>query len=165
MVELLLFVQTVQMDGQLLRFKMAEVGLKLDIMSDNRIEDEYKKWEPLINIPTILYCEGIHDDCEGFRILLSEESNARYILRIKFDFVRIFRKADEGDLMRTIAARPAIGESTLFLVENSSLIKWFHDETFSIHTKRNIKHFAIYTPNDCIDVLSDVDPIVEWLNP
>lgn len=128
------------------------------------MDDIYKNWEPLKDIPRILYCEGIHDDYEGFRILLTGEDERSPMLRIKFDAVRFYKNSDEGDLLRTIASINNPGRSSLFLVENSSWIKWFHEETCDIHKNKNFKHFAIYTPNDCIDVISEFDPTVEWLN-
>jgi hypothetical protein len=128
------------------------------------MENIYKKWEPLKDIPRRLYCEGIHDDYEGFRILLRENDRSP-VLRIMFDTVRSYRKSDEGDLLRTIASINDPSRSSLFIVDNSSWVKWFHEETYDIHKDRDIKHFAIYTPDDCIDVLSEFEPKVEWLNP
>lgn len=128
------------------------------------MESIYKNWEPLENIPRILNCEGIHDDYEGFRILLRENDRSP-VLRIMFDAVRSYRKSDEGDLLRTIASINDPGRSSLFIVDNSSWVEWFHEETYDIHKDRDIKHFAIYTPDDCIDVLSEFEPKVEWLNP
>lgn len=128
------------------------------------MENIYKKWQPLKDIPRVLYCEGIHDDYEGFRILLRENDRSP-ILRIMFDAVRSYRKSDEGDLLRTIASISDPGRSSLFTVENSSWVKWFHEETYDIHKDRDIKHFAIYTPDDCVDALSEFEPKVEWLNP
>ncbi|MFA6095073.1 MAG: hypothetical protein WC757_04285 [Candidatus Paceibacterota bacterium] len=128
------------------------------------MNDIYINWEPLKDIPRVLYCEGIHDDYEGFRILLVGEDERSPILRIKFDSARSYKNSDEGDLLKTIASINNPGRSSLFLVENSSWIKWFHEETYGIHKNKNFKHFAIYTPNDCIDVMSEFAPIVEWLN-
>lgn len=128
------------------------------------MENIFVRWDPLDDIPETLNCEGIHDDYEGFRILLKDAGGSGAVLRIKFDFLRSYRKSDEGDLLKTISNNRHIGKSTLFLVENSSYVNWFHEETIGIHLNRVIKHYAIYTSNDCIDVLSDAEPIVEWLN-
>lgn len=127
------------------------------------MENIYKNWEPLVNIPRILHCEGLHDDYEGFRILLRKD-NYSPVLRILFPTTRFYKKSDEGDLLRTIASINDPGRSTLFMVENSSWVKWFHEETFDVFKDKDIKHFAIYTPDDCIDVLSEFEPKVEWLN-
>ena len=124
----------------------------------------YNIWKPFEDIPRTLYCEGIHDDHEGFRILL-RENECSPVLRIMFDAVRSYRNSDEGDLLRTVASINDPGRSSLFKVDNSSWVEWFHEETFDIHKDREIKHFAIYTPNDCIDVLSVFEPKVEWLKP
>jgi hypothetical protein len=128
------------------------------------MENIYKNWKPLKDIPRTLHCEGIHDDYEGFRILLRENDHSP-VLRIMFDAVRFYKKSDEGDLLRTIASINDPGRSSLFIVDNSSWVKFFHEETYNIHQDRDIKHFAIYTPDDCIDVLSEFEPKVEWLDP
>ncbi|MDD1617269.1 MAG: hypothetical protein CG439_2414, partial [Methylococcaceae bacterium NSP1-2] len=123
------------------------------------MENIYKNWEPLKNIPPRLHCEGIHDDYEGFRILLRENYHSP-VLRVLFDAVRSYRWSDEGDLLRTVASINNPSRSSLFKVDNSSWVKWFHEETYDIHKERDIKHFAIYTSDDCIDVLSEFEPKV-----
>jgi hypothetical protein len=128
------------------------------------MENIYKNWEPLKNIPRKLCCEGIHDDYEGFRILL-RENNYSSVLRILFDAVRSYKWSDESDLLKTVASINDAGRSSLFIVDNSSWVKWFHEETYDIYKDSDIKHFAIYTSDDCIDVLSEFEPKVEWLNP
>lgn len=122
----------------------------------------YKNWTPIDNIPQRLYCEGIHDDYEGFRVLLRENDKTP-ILRIMFDFVRVYRKLDESDLLRTVASIKIQKKTPLFIVDNSSLVEWFNEESYGIYKDKDIKHFAIYTSNDCIDILSEFEPKVEWL--
>ncbi len=126
-------------------------------------KDQYEKWIPLEKIPPRLYCEGLHDDYEGFRILLKGDDPNSSILRITFDATLAYRNIDEGDLLRTIQARPDIGHFSLFTVECSTWLKWFHSESCEIHDGENIVHYAIYAANDCIDVLSAFEPSVEWL--
>lgn len=126
--------------------------------------DQYKKWLPLDSIPSRLYCEGIHDDYEGFRIIVRGEGDDSSLLRISFDVALAYRNVDEGDLVQTIQLRPELGSFSLFVVENSSWVEWFESESCGLHSRKNIVHYAIYTSNDCIDVLSEFEPFVDWLN-
>ena len=128
------------------------------------MKNRYKKWYPLENIPVHLYCEGLHDDYEGFRILLRGDDPTSPVLRISFSPSLAYRNIDEGDLLRTIYGIPDLGASSLFMVENSTWLEWFQEESHGIHDGEDIMHYAIYTANDCIDVLSAFDPTVEWID-
>ena len=123
---------------------------------------EFRKWIPIEGLSGNLYLEGLHDDYEGFRLLLKEESNQQRILRITFDPALSYRNTDEGGLLRTIGNKD-LGTWSLFIVENSDYLMWFNEESYGIHQLENIIHYAIYTPNDCLDILSIYPPKVKWL--
>jgi hypothetical protein len=127
-------------------------------------KDQYIKWEPIENIPTRLYCEALHDDYEGFRIILRGEAKDSRTLRITFDLPLAYRNMDEGSLLKSLKNIKTPGDSSLYFVNDSSWIEWFHQESCGIYKGKNIIHYAIITPNDCIDVLSEYAPNVEWLN-
>ncbi len=126
--------------------------------------NNFTKWEPLPEISSHLTCEGLHDDYEGFRILLKGTEPDSLTLRITFDPALAYRNVDEGDLLQTISEIKSPGESSLFIVKNSSWKKWFNEESSGLHNDDDIIHYAIYTADDCIDVLSAFAPNVEWLN-
>lgn len=128
------------------------------------MKNKYLKWNPLEGIPSHLSCEGIYDDYEGFRILLKGDETTAAMLRITFDAASAYRNIDEGDLLRTITAVKDTGKSSLYTVENSSWIEWFREESLGKHSKTRFIHYAIYTENDCIDVITEFEPEVEWLN-
>ena len=123
----------------------------------------YKKWIPIDGIPKRLFCEAIHDDYEGFRILLRGEDNSSSMLRITFESLLAYRNIDEGNRLKTMEQATNFGSSSLYIVEDSTWIKWFNEESYGIHKSNKIIHYAIYTPNDCIDVLSEYEPKIEWL--
>jgi hypothetical protein len=125
----------------------------------------YKKWEPINNIPDELYLEGLYDDYEGFRLLLKGDNVRSKMMRIKFDSVLLYRNIDEGDLI----LYPRVNEQSnqklwcLYIVSESDLLSWFHSVSQNIHEAKKLIHYAIYTPNDCIDIITDLEPNVEWL--
>jgi len=49
------------------------------------------------------------------------------------------------------------------VLENSRSLEWFHKESYEIRKDDNPLHYAIITPNNCIDVISSSLPKVEWL--
>ena len=131
------------------------------------VMDQYKKWEPIENLPDVLYCEEVHDDIEGFRVLLRGEEVSSPTLRILFHKVLLFRNIDELHLMATwrrLGEVEAMEESSLFIVENSSLFELFQKESDGIFEGKEIVHYAIYTPNDCLEIISEGKPKVEWMN-
>lgn len=126
-------------------------------------DEIFKQWKPVEGIPKKLYCEAIHDDYEGLRVILKGEDNQSNVLRLFFETVLAYKNIDESYLLRTIEKIDSPGESTLYTVENSNWIKWFCEESYDTIEKNSITHYAIYTPNDCIDVLSEYEPKIEWL--
>jgi len=124
----------------------------------------FRKWEPLSDLPDEMYLEGLHDDYEGFRLLLKGASGNRKMLRISFDSSLAYRNINEGDFLKTVEDSEGLTKWCLFTVENSAYEKWFHEQSYNIHASEDIVHYAIYTPNDCVDILSAYPPQVEWLN-
>jgi len=124
------------------------------------------KWEPFKELPIARwYCEGLHDDYEGFRVLLSGEEKSAPTVRLLFDNVYFYQNRDEG---KFIVHEPSEGQfefpHPFYILENSSLLNRFHEESSDIYSEQRIKHFAIYTANDCIDVLSVDNPATERLS-
>ena len=125
----------------------------------------YIKWNPIDSLPDCLYLEGLHDDYEGFRVLLRGVDIHSRMLRIAFDLPLFYRNIDEGSFLKTLHAITEQERWALYTVENSSLISWFQEESYGvIYRNRQIVHYAILTPNDCIDILSEHEPHVGWLN-
>ncbi|GBC59932.1 hypothetical protein DENIS_0874 [Desulfonema ishimotonii] len=124
----------------------------------------YQKWEPIRLTHKPLYCEAVYDDYEGFRILFKGEDKTSPMLRVSFESVLTYRNIDEGDYMHTLDLIDNESGHPFYIVNNSSLVKWFHKESYGIHEDTIITHYAFYTSNDCIDVLSSFEPKVGWLN-
>ncbi len=127
-------------------------------------EEYYHIWEPIKGIPSELFVEALHDDYEFFRILLKGKSPQSKMLRIYFDSIFAYRNLDESYRLRTWNKFKGDRPSSLFIVENSKWLKWFHEESQGLYHENPIKHYAIHTVQDCIDILSEYEPLVEWLN-
>ena len=115
-------------------------------------------------IPNDLSVEGIHDDFEGFRILLKGGSNDSKILRISFDFYLSYRNTDESYLSKIWCSLKDTDGGNLYTVLNSSYLEYLNETSAGLFPEKwTITHYAIYTTDDCLDVLAYQDPVVEWL--
>lgn len=124
--------------------------------------EKYKKWVPLKDIPDIFVLFGLHDNYEGFRILLRDGKSSR-VLRIRFDSFFAYRNTDRGYLSRTMLEGKKFVKWPLFTVKNSSFLQWFQEENPDKQFNKKPIHYAMITPNNYIDVISSSLPKVEWL--
>lgn len=123
---------------------------------------KFEKWRPIDLLSESMHLEELHDSNKGFWFLLKEESGNKKTLKITFDLVLLYRKIDEGDFLMTIDK--SVTGWTFFTAKNSDLLSWFNYQSQDIHHNENIIHYAIYTPDDCLDILSAYPPKVEWLS-
>lgn len=122
------------------------------------------RWIPVDDLKERTYLKALYDDNEGLRLLLMEEGGGR-VLEVSFDYRISYSNSDEGDLLKTLntIAKEDLGWPFL-KVQDSDFIKRYLDQRYEEKSHMNIVHYGIYTENDCVDVLSAVEPTVEWLN-
>ena len=84
----------------------------------------FEKWIPIDNLAETLYLEAIHDDYEGFRLLLKGSVEEDKVLRITFDPALSYRNTDEGDLLKTINEQ-SFGGWSLYVASDSDYLKCF----------------------------------------
>ena len=106
----------------------------------------------------------VHDDA-GFRILLTAFPPTRdpRILEVRFDLPRAYRVIDEGYRLAQADLFKAATHSLIYKVENSEFLAEFHRLSLGILQTFGIAHYLIVSANDCVDVLSETEPIVGWL--
>ena len=129
------------------------------------MHEEFVKME-YASIPNGRYeISEIVQNIKGVLIDLDDEIN-----RVSIFFentVLALRVCDEGDRLRTIQGVLANkGDSffvgwPIYIVKNSEFSKWFENETFEIRKQESFKHFAIVTPNDVVDILSNHEPKIQ----
>jgi hypothetical protein len=127
------------------------------------MSQHFVKWEPVQGLPTPLYCEALHDDWEGFRVLLRGEDPRSRLLRITFPSPASYRNTNESYLLRTWSEARDRPLCSLLNVLNSEWLAWLRAENGPVVEGRSFVHYAILTPEDCIEVLSEHPPSVEWL--
>jgi hypothetical protein len=121
----------------------------------------YSEWRVTSLWPPNLYVQGLHDDYEGFRIVLENKDAGGEVYKIAFDSHLAYRNMDEGDRLRGLSSLTKTRNKTaiVYKVEESKWVKWFKEENPGKYDDESIYHWAIVTPNDWIDVLSLEPPI------
>jgi hypothetical protein len=132
-------------------------------MADDADSDRYELWTLLPGVRGCADYKDLRHTWDGLEIRVIDRAT-RGVIRIRFERTYAFRSADEGDRYRTLMRmekQRTLGE-TFQVVRNSSFLRWFGEETCHDYLLDRLVHYAIYTSDDCIDVLSDTPPTVEW---
>ena len=79
-------------------------------------------------------------------------------LLVQFDCPLAYRKIDEGDFLRTLAALRGLPRETVYEALNSTFREWYLNETLGVANRRSVRHFVFLSQNDCIEVLSEDPP-------
>jgi hypothetical protein len=126
---------------------------------------QFQTWKPIDGVPARLYLEALHDDYGGLRFLLQGEDRTGPVLRLIFESPIGYRNINESYRSRTWASVPEMkGLSTLLIVENSEWVRWLVEEAGGILRAEALTHYAIYTPEDCVDIVTEFPPTAKWMN-
>lgn len=120
----------------------------------------YEVWDVVPGRLVRASVEGVIDDWEGFRVLLRDHETDR-MFRIAFGSRVAYQNRDESDLDGEAARSNGLGRGCFYRVHGSEFEARFKAD--SVRQFDNLKHFAIITDADCIDVLAIEEPQVEQL--
>ena len=105
--------------------------------------------------------QEVHDTHDGLSIHLSlKNGEATVKVKIVFDPYVAYRNMDESCRASTVRDHPGGFSETLQVVSDSRFLNWFHSESSGIYDDRDIKHYAVVTDADWIDVLAEFPPTV-----
>ena len=123
-----------------------------------------KKWKSVISdFPQTVNVEGIHDDYEGFRIILRGGKPSR-VYKLSFQNYLGYRNFNESYRLKSFDSYPVNSQEwCLFISKESEFIDWVVDQSEGFLSKEKIIHFYIATPNDIVEVLSFDEPEIEEL--
>ena len=124
--------------------------------------DKYEAWEPLPGISKELDCESVLDDKVGLCISLRTREQVVRVLCIHFDVVICYRNINESYRLRTWSRFEGADMGGLFSVENSGWISWVRTESCGVLDRTELVHYAVFTDEDCIEVIAEFPPRVEW---
>ena len=117
-------------------------------------------WDIIPGRKILASIEGVIDDWEGFRILLRDHETDR-ILRIAFNSHVAYQNRDESDLDGEAARSEGLGNGCFYRISDSEFLARFRAD--SARKFSNLKHFAIITDVDCMDIIASDEPTVEQL--
>lgn len=116
------------------------------------------------DIDKIIYKE--HEDDAELKIVLDDDN---ILYSIDFEWIYMFRVADEGILLNMLATELFLDGKDdgrgIFIVEGSRYVQSFHDESYNIYIDDAI-HYQISTDNDVVDIIANrkVQPVINRLD-
>ena len=135
--------------------------------------EKWMKWESIEKIPQTLYLRGLKYDYDGLTLSLQNKDRKQPILNIYFKSFFVLRIVDEGDKLidshdmdETVSEMEMEEGSyykwSLFTVDNSLYLEWFHEQSLGVRKKEELVHYVIRTSEDVIEVLDIDSPTVTW---
>ncbi len=128
-----------------------------------------RKWEPIANLTHNYGVEYLLDNKNGLEILLFDRWTED-ILKVTFEGHLLYRNINDSYYLNGPDFLPDNEESEepweFYIIENSEFKKWFKmQDAANLCDPKEIIHYAIYTTDDCIDVLSwrDTLPKLEYV--
>ena len=136
-------------------------------------KEKWLKWEPITEILQTLYLRGLEYNLEGLTVNVQSKDKNSPILNIYFEGFFALRIMDEGDLLKSSyeideailnmeKKEGSYYKWSLFTVENSLYIKWFHEQSLGVRKNEELIHYIIRTSEDVIEVLDIESPTVTW---
>ncbi len=119
----------------------------------------YRKWTPLPQFTNKgFFAAGLEDGENGlqFRFELDEP---KLVLTISFDSDLLYMTSDEADRLMSVELE---GPHLFWKIEDSGLLRQFHQLSMDTHKHQRITHFAFLSHDDCIDVLALDEPKISW---
>jgi hypothetical protein len=106
-----------------------------------------------------VFCEWLLEDDSSMRFLITGRDAGQSVL-IRFERPLAYRKMDEGDYQR--ALRRARGLPRVICYEDlqSDFISEFIAASDGMAERYKMRHFMFATENVCIDVISELEPII-----
>jgi len=121
----------------------------------------YQRWTPIETWSRCrVYIDAVHHDWEGFRIWLRHDDPTKGMLIVRFENPLLYDAAGEHDRIGTIEPDQRALEfpHVFWTINESELVAIFHRQSCGIHNDRSVVHYAFLACDQCIDVLSAVEP-------
>lgn len=106
--------------------------------------------------------ESVIDDSNGLNILLNTDESERQI-HVFFDSPLSYRNTNESYLVKLWSEiEDGLLGAIFYKIENSSYRDYFDEMSLGLYKDWKVSHYAIFTSQDCIEVLSVTEPIINW---
>lgn len=126
--------------------------------------EEYLVWAPLDDIPLSLIFVSLHDEATGVRVILGTEEPEPRLLQVTFRTPIGYRVINESHRTRTwLQLAGSKRGSSLLVVRHSMWVEWLVAESSGAQDAADLRHFAIFTADECVDVVCVSQPMAEWV--
>jgi hypothetical protein len=125
-------------------------------------EERYERWAPIHGLEPRMYLDAMHDDREGFRLILRSDGEPRRALRILFESPLCYRAAQEDRLLDQLYESHDIYPWPIFVVQNSRYTAWFFGQLDKAQGAV-AHHYHIAAIDEVIDVISERPPVLCWI--
>ncbi|KIO77239.1 hypothetical protein TH53_10335 [Pedobacter lusitanus] len=125
--------------------------------------ENFKKWEPINNIPSELFLDSITDDHNGLAIALRGEDSDDMIF-IQFGlFVLSYQSTTETCILKNLDDHLVLKSAwPLFICDDSNYIDWLVKQSYKIIENEPKSHYVIKHADGIIDIVSTKAPDVKW---
>jgi len=124
----------------------------------------FTPWKPHDLIPQRVEVTSVRDEGEGLSVTIAAEDERADLVKLIFEDFVAYRNINESFRIRTWEVQDLRDLPSLIIVEESTWLKWLIEESGGILDGTLLKHYAIYTGDDCIDVASRSPPTVVVLD-
>ena len=124
----------------------------------------YKKWDPISDPPFPIDLESLNHRGQNLLLIFYAENHPSKKLSILFNDIYAYRET--GDEFRSHFWHEVELEEdhAFFLVEDSDYLVWFNQQSADEFNHLVILHYAIWTTENWIDILSVHKPDVKWID-
>jgi hypothetical protein len=120
--------------------------------------EAYEPWLPFPDAAQLVSIEGVVDCGDvPFRVLIRQR-HAPVVYRLQWDSrPHAYRNIDEGYRLQ-LWRRFTPGTNPFWIVRHSNWLEEFRREAGGVCDDLALSHYAIYTDDDCLDILSTFPP-------
>ena len=125
-------------------------------------EEMYTRWQPHRKLNSQPIVERIFDDDTGLNVLLKLVDERESQLLLRFESSVAYRNINESYRLRTWnRINSERWDGGCYILENSKFVAWLKKEAGGILDDISLIHYCIFTDEDCIDVVTEFQPVVE----
>jgi hypothetical protein len=128
-------------------------------MATDSTEQRFTPWPELRDVGRPVWFEHVKFEASDLVVLIKLEPSPD-LLELHFDAPIAFRGVGETYRLRTWNEAPeaVVG---FHQVQHSEFISWLRIESGGVLDERQLHHFAILTPDDCLEVITEFPPSIK----
>ena len=123
--------------------------------------EKYTRWDPIMDLPNNPFFYEMYFKKGKQVVLLKQSDLVDRCLKIEFNNPLAYRIVIESGRMKTLD-NPSI--YTFCKTDASKFLEWFDEESYGIFDDLLKYHYMVCTSDNIIDVITQLDPEVSWIN-